>query len=80
MSSHAVNISSPERVARVVLGTASVLVGLAILGAGPAVVGALGALLLVALGVDFVYTGATGYCPLYAKLGHVPRSLRGAHR
>lgn len=80
MSSRPVNISSPERVARVVLGAALAVAGLAILGAGPAVAGALGALLLVAVGVDFVYTGATGYCPLYAKLGHVPRSLREAHR
>jgi len=23
-----------------------------------------------------VVTGATGHCPLYQKLGHLPRSLR----
>jgi hypothetical protein len=32
--------------------------------------------LLVAAGVDLVITGALGHCPLYAKLGYVPASLR----
>lgn len=26
---------------------------------------------------DLVVTGALGHCPLYAKLGHVPASLKG---
>lgn len=40
--------------------------------------GALAVVLLVLLvlaGLDLVVTGAVGHCPLYAKLGHVPRSL-----
>jgi uncharacterized membrane protein len=32
--------------------------------------------LLVLAGLDLVVTGATGHCPLYQKLGHLPRSLR----
>lgn len=32
--------------------------------------------LLVAAGLDLLVTGATGHCPLYQKLGHVPKSLR----
>jgi len=32
--------------------------------------------LLVAAGLDLAITGALGHCPLYAKLGHVPASLR----
>ena len=33
--------------------------------------------LLVLAGLDFVVTGALGHCPLYAKLGHMPGSLKG---
>ena len=33
-------------------------------------------LLLVLAGLDLVVTGALGHCPLYAKLGHVPASLK----
>jgi hypothetical protein len=36
-----------------------------------------GAVLLIAVGIDFAVTGAIGYCPLYARLHHVPRSLAG---
>jgi nucleotide-binding universal stress UspA family protein len=32
-------------------------------------------LLLVAAGVDLIVTGATGHCPLYQRLGHVPQSV-----
>jgi Protein of unknown function (DUF2892) len=32
--------------------------------------------LLVLAGLELLVTGALGHCPLYAKLGHVPRSLR----
>ncbi|MGV9937272.1 YgaP-like transmembrane domain [Streptomyces olivaceoviridis] len=29
-------------------------------------------------GLDLLVTGATGHCPLYARLGQVPRSLCNA--
>jgi hypothetical protein len=32
--------------------------------------------LLALAGFDPLVTGVLGHCPLYAKLGHVPRSLR----
>jgi hypothetical protein len=32
----------------------------------------------VLVGIDMFVTGATGHCPLYKRLGHVPRSLRAA--
>ena len=32
-------------------------------------------LLLIAAGLDLLVTGAIGHCPLYQKLGHVPKSL-----
>lgn len=74
------NISTPERVARVGLGGLAAVLGLVIIVGGPSVWAFIGALLLVAAGLDFVVTGATGYCPLYARLGHVPRSLRQVSR
>lgn len=71
-----INIGTPERIARVILGGAAAVVGVVILAGGPGVWALVGSLLLVAAGLDFVVTGAAGYCPLYARLGHVPRSLR----
>ena len=71
-----INIGTPERVARVVLGGVAAVIGVLVLAGGPGAWGLVGALLLVAAGLDFVVTGAAGYCPLYARLGHVPRSLR----
>ena len=32
--------------------------------------------LLVAAGLDLAVTGALGHCPLYAKLGYLPKSLQ----
>ena len=32
--------------------------------------------LLIAAGVDLIVTDGLSHCPLYQKLGHVPRSLR----
>lgn len=71
-----INIGTPERAARVVLGGAAAVIGVVILAGGPGIWALVGALLLVAAGLDFVVTGATGYCPLYARLGHVPGSRR----
>lgn len=55
-----VNLTPAERVARVAVGAAAAL-------AGP--------VLLVLAGLDLVVTGATGHCPLYARLGHIPAQL-----
>ena len=74
------NIGMAERVGRVVLGDALVFLGIAVLSGGPAFWGLVGAVLVVAAGIDLVITGARGYCPLYARLGHVPKSLTGAAR
>ena len=78
MKRPAINITPAERAGRIVLGGAAAIVGLALLAqAGGAVAIVLLALLVLA-GLDLVVTGALGHCPLYAKLGHVPRSLRRA--
>ena len=73
-----INITPAERAGRVLLGAAGVVAGLILLiPAGGAVAVALEVLLVLA-GLDLVVTGALGHCPLYRKLGHTPRSLRGA--
>lgn len=72
-----VNITPVERVGRVVLGALVVATGMSLLaGAGSAVAVVL-EVLLVLTGLDLVITGMTGHCPLYARLGHVPASLKG---
>lgn len=71
-----VNITSPERVSRVVLGILGVVAGVLLLRAADSATAVILELLLVAAGLDLVITGAIGHCPLYAKLGHVPSSLK----
>ena len=72
-----VNISPIERLARIVIGLAGVVAGALLLRDASSGV-AVGLEVLLALaGLDLVITGATGHCPLYKKLGHVPASLKG---
>ena len=71
-----VNITPAERTARVVIGGLGVLVGVVLLASAPGVVAVVLELLLVIAGLDLVVTGALGHCPLYARLGHVPSSLK----
>lgn len=71
-----VNITPIERVARVLVGASAVILGALLLGSASAVTAVVLELLLVAAGLDLLVTGATGHCPLYAKLGHVPASLK----
>lgn len=68
-----VNITPTERAGRVLVGLVGVIGGLAS-GAGLVVL----EVLLVLGGLDMIVTGALGHCPLYAKLGHIPESLKGS--
>ena len=71
-----VNITTPERVGRIVVGLAAIVAGIILLfSAGSLTVVVLESL-LIAAGLDLVITGALGHCPLYAKLGYTPKSLR----
>ncbi|MFB6871541.1 DUF2892 domain-containing protein [Streptomyces sp. NPDC056323] len=71
-----INITPAERVGRVAVGLAGIIVGLVLItGAGSVLAVVLEVLLIVA-GLDLLITGALGHCPLYAKLGHMPKSLR----
>lgn len=71
-----VNITPAERAGRIALGLAAMAAGAVLLaGAGAVLALALEAL-LVAAGLDLVVTGATGHCPLYARLGRPPLPSR----
>ncbi len=70
-----INITPVERIGRIVVGSAAVVVGVVLLTSAIAAVAIILEVLLVAAGVDLVVTGSLGHCPLYAKLGHVPTSL-----
>jgi Protein of unknown function (DUF2892) len=71
-----VNITPVERVGRIVIGGAAAAVALVLLASAGSVVGLVLEVLLLAAGLDLVATGAIGHCPLYHKLGYVPRSMR----
>ena len=71
-----VNISPPERAGRILIGSAGVLAGLLLLTSASATPAVVLEVLLILAGLDLVVTGALGHCPLYRRLGHVPRSLR----
>ena len=75
MKRPAVNISPPERVARILLGILGVVGGIILLGSAGGTFVAILEVLLILAGLDMIVTGALGHCPLYKKLGHVPRSL-----
>jgi hypothetical protein len=76
MTRPTVNITPAERLGRVLVGLVGVVGGLALLAsAGGAVIAVLEVLLILA-GLDLMVTGAFGHCPLYNRLGYVPRSLR----
>lgn len=72
-----VNISPAERVARVIVGLVGAVGGAFLIGSAASTLAIVLELLLVVAGLDLVVTGATGHCPLYKKLGHVPASLKG---
>lgn len=72
-----INISPSERIGRIVLGAGGVLVGALLLTAASGPLAIVLEILLVLAGLDLVITGALGHCPLYARLGHKPSSLRG---
>lgn len=72
-----VNISPAERVARVLVGLLGVVGGSLLLAGAQSPLAVVLEVLLILAGLDLLITGATGHCPLYKKLGHVPDSLQG---
>ena len=71
-----VNLTTTERVGRVVFGVAAMITGVVLLLSAGSVIAVVLEILLVAAGLDLAVTGALGHCPLYARLGYVPKSLR----
>jgi hypothetical protein len=71
-----INITPTERLARVAVGLVGGIVGVWLLMSVSGVGLAILELLLVVAALDLLVTGALGHCPLYRRLGHVPRSLR----
>lgn len=71
-----VNITPTERAARILVGAFGVILGAILLSSASSAIAVVLELLLVLAGLDLVVTGATGHCPLYAKLGHIPASTR----
>ena len=71
-----VNITPLERAGRVLIGSVGAVGGLLLLASAGSVGVVVLEILLVLAGLDLVVTGALGHCPLYAKLGHTPRTLR----
>ena len=74
-----INLTLLERAGRITIGGAAAIAGLALLTAASGTLAVVLLALLVLAGLDLVVTGALGHCPLYAKLGHVPKSLKTSH-
>jgi len=71
-----VNITPAERAGRIIAGLAAVITGAVLLASAGSALAIVLEALLVAAGLDLAVTGALGHCPLYQKLGYLPRSLR----
>lgn len=71
-----VNITAGERAGRIITGAAAVIAGAVLLAGAGSVLAITLEALLIAAGLDLVVTGALGHCPLYHRLGYLPRSLR----
>lgn len=71
-----VNITPVERFGRIAIGLIGMVGGIILLVGSPTFWTGSLEVLLIAAGLDLVVTGATGHCPLYKKLGHMPTSLR----
>jgi hypothetical protein len=71
-----INIRPLERAGRILIGAAAAIAGAVLLASTASPLALTLEVLLIAAGLDLVVTGALGHCPLYAKLGHTPRSLQ----
>lgn len=72
-----VNLTNTERAARIVAGLVAAAAGVVLLTSANSALAAVLETLLILAGLDLVVTGATGHCPLYKALGHLPASLKG---
>lgn len=73
-----INITPVERIGRIVVGLAAIIAAVVLLTSAASGIAVVLEVLLAATGLDLAVTGALGHCPLYQKLGHEPKSLRGS--
>jgi len=71
-----INLTSNERVARIVVGLVGIIIGIVLLASADGALAILLEVLLVLAGLDLAVTGVLGHCPLYKRLGYTPQSLR----
>lgn len=71
-----VNITPAERAGRVTLGLLAAIGAAVLLSAATTATVVLLEVLLLAAGLDLIVTGALGHCPLYSRLGYIPKTLR----
>lgn len=71
-----INITPAERAGRIIIGLGGIIAGAILLASAGSVLAVVLEALLVAAGLDLAVTGALGHCPLYHRLGYVPKSLR----
>ena len=71
-----VNITPAERAGRVILGLLAAIGAAVLLSAATTALVVLLEVLLLAAGLDLIVTGALGHCPLYSRLGYIPKTLR----
>jgi Inner membrane protein YgaP-like, transmembrane domain len=76
MKRREINITLHERLGRIIIGGGGAVVGWVLLTSAAGALAAVLPALLVLAGLDLVVTGAFGHCPLYHRLGHIPKSLR----
>lgn len=70
------NITPAERAGRIAVGLAVIIAAIVLLASAGTALAVVLEGLLVAAGLDLAVTGALGHCPLYARLGYLPKSLR----
>ena len=78
MKSQEVNVGTAERIVRVIGGGLVATTSVALLVGGSSLWAAGLEIAGIALGIDFIYTGIRGYCPLYHRLGW--RTARASRR
>ncbi|HQU27204.1 MAG TPA: DUF2892 domain-containing protein [Acidimicrobiales bacterium] len=70
------NETTADRVVRVVVGLAGAVAGVILLTSAGSSAAYAWESILTLVGLVLLVTGVAGYCPLYAAVGFVPKSLR----
>lgn len=71
-----VNISPAERAGRIAIGLAAAIAGIALLVGASSVLAIVLEAALILVGLNVIFSGVTGYCSLYKRLGRAPRPAK----